>query len=724
MNFLSFSIKSLFFLSFFTLIHPNNFCEAMDDLCSSSDDEHTTPSTPLLNSNRNQTTSDSTSPGVFILRPPAPRLNVVTTGNPPPSGRRTGVGPLLEDQESTVVRIDESSSSEEDGPTVSRRRRSSSRQQDPNFSRDIPILNINPNNLERRQINRLIELLRTNPQNVALCHEEITYETALVVYNRSRADNPPVADEEDPSLMQLTPWTDTAYFLDKLDKKFFNHPISKKRIALILLGAIEGGLAPWGISPLVMYLGENVLNFIPVGGVASGVLVYGIISITTLPCMMQIGEFMNDIGITIFDKNGFDTGKEGDKGPHIQKTDVVEIETSNQRCCHYIRIPTTLLSRIFSGISALFRALPMGLLFWDAETPFLEYRNTFLGPLLVFYLVKTYEESMEFSNVFSHQQATEPLPMVKEKKQILRERLKTLERCVNAEGSDTLVEKLYTLIQEEMSKKNLPEDGDSKEHLSAFSALFVKLSQASTFQFIQEGLEEHVHTHESLRPIVDEIGSLQVPGMAKLITDIDKKRGKTGARNLFENLSTFVHGAATPGRFFITSWAVTTVLMYMGVDPALALYLSFGAAVFDVVSRATGEWYVQKETFLGLRDVCSRKMAFWPARWTTNTLSLVSAAFFSIPGPAIIFKVMSDCPLYVRSAVALATLPSELSSFYKFFHDRFDGLISTVTTTVYVRTTSQKREWLNSHFKQAKEFIHRADQGTIEQIYNLTQGGL
>ncbi|MBX9621968.1 MAG: hypothetical protein K2X28_08130 [Alphaproteobacteria bacterium] len=661
---------------------------------------------------------DETSGGTG--RAQAPRLNVVTTG----TGRRTGVGPLLENPNTAVLRIGEGSSSEDDGPIVSRRRRSSSRQQDPNFSRDIPILNIDPNKPERRQINRLLENLRANPKNVALVREDIVYETALVIYDPSKAENPSLDDEEDPSSMQLTPWTDTAYFLSELDEKFFNHLISKKRIALIVLGLIEGGLAPWGISPLVMYLGENVLNFIPVGGVASDVLVYGIISITTLPCMMQIGELMNDIGNAIFDKNGFDTGKEGDKGPHIQKTDVVEIETSNQRCCHYIRIPTKLLSRIFSGVSALFRALPMGLLWWDAETPFPEYRNTFLGPLLIFYLVKTYNESMDFYEVFSHQQATEPLPMVKEKKQILRERLKTLERCVNAEASDKLVEKLYTLIQEELRKKNLAEDGDSKEHISAFSALLVKLSHAPVFEGIQEGLNEHLVQHASLQPIVEEIGNLQVSGMAKLITDIDKKKGKTGARNLFENLSTFDHGAATPGRFFITSWAITTVLMFMGVDPALALFLSFGAAAFDVVSRATGEWYVQKETFLGLRDICSRKMAFWPARWTTNTLSFVSAAFFSIPGPAIIFKVMSDCPLYVRSVVALATLPSELSSFYKFFHDRYDRLISTVTTTVYVRTTSQKREWLNNLIGQAKKFIHKADQSTIEQIYNLTQEGL
>lgn len=718
MNFLKFSIKSLFFLSFFTLIHSSNICEAMILDGSSSDGEDT----HLLPRREDRTSSHSTGTGVFILRPPAPRLTV-TTADPNFSGREAGVGPLLEEPNSTVLRIDHSSSEDEE-PTVSRRRRGSNHQQDTTFSRDIPILNIDPGNLKRRQITLLIERLKADPRNVALCHEDITYETALVVYDPSRAGTYTLLDdEEDSSSMSPTPWTDTAYFLNELDKKFFNHPISKKRMILIGLGMIEGGLAPWGISPLVMYLGQNVLNFIPVGGTASGVLVYGIISITTLPCMMQIGEFMNDIGNAIFDKNGFDTGKEGDKGPHIQKTDF-EIETTNQRCCHYIHIPTTLLSRIFSGTGAFFRALPMGLLWWDAETPFPEYRNTFLGPLLLFYLVKTYNESMEFYNVFSHQQVTEPLPMLKEKKQILRERIKTLERCVNAEASDKLVDKLYTLIQEELRKKNLPEDADSKEHISAFSALFVKLSQASTFQFLQEGLEEHVNTHESLRPIVDEIGTLQVPGMAKLITDIDKKRGKTGARTVLENLSTFVHGAATVGRFFVTSWAVTKVLMYMGVDPTLALYLSFGAAVIDVVSRATGEWYVQKETFLGLRDVCSRKLAFWPARWTTNTLSFVSAAFFSIPSPAIIFNVMSDCPLYVRSAVALATLPSELSSFYKFFHGRFDGLIRTVTTTVYVRTTSQKREWLNSHFKQAKEFIHRADQGTIEQIYNLTQGGL
>lgn len=693
MSFSQFSIKSLFFLSFFTLIHLNNFCVAMDD--SDSEEEQPTATTYLLGERGSQ----------------APSSSADTNAGPP--------------ERSYFLQVVRDSSSDGEGESsLSRRRRGSDHQQDPNFSRDIPILNINPENLQRRQITRLLENLRANPENGALLREDISYETALVVYDPSRIENLPLDDEEDPSLRPPDRWTDTAYFLNELDKKFFNRPISKKRMGLIGLGLIEGGLAPWGISPLVMYLGENVLKFIPVGGVASDGLVYTIIAITTLPCMMQIGEFMNDIGNAIFDKNGFDTGKEGDKGPHIQKTDVVEIETTNQRCCHYIRIPTTLLSRIFSGTSALFRALPMGLLFWDAETPFPEYRNTFLGPLLLFYLVKTYNESMDFYDVFSHQQATEPLPMVKEKKQILRERLKTLQRCVNAEASDRLVEKLYTLIQEELRKKNFPEEGDSKEHISAFSALFVKLSQTRVFEGIQEGLDDHVFQHASLRPIVEEIGSLQVPGMQKLIRDIDNKRGKTGARTLLENLSTFDHGAATPGRFFITGWAITTVLMYMGVDPALALYLSFGAAVIDVVSRAIGEWYVQKETFLGLRDTCSRKMAFWPARWTTNTLSFVSAAFFSIPGPAIIFKVMSDCPLYVRSAVALATLPSEFSSFYKFFHDRFDRLISTVTTKVYVRTTSQKREWLNSRIEQGKKFIHRADQSTIEQIYNLTQEGL
>jgi len=296
-----------------------------------------------------------------------------------------------------------------------------------------------------------------------------------------------------------------------------------------------------------------------------------------------------------------------------------------------------------------------------------------------------------------------------------------MKRCVNAIGSDGLVNELYGLIQGEMEKKNLPEDRDSKEHISAFSAFFVKLSRAPVFRDIQDELKEKATF--SMQPVVDTIESFEVDGMVNLIGDIDKKRGKTGARTLLENLSTFDHGAATIGRFFITSWAVTTVLMYMGVDPALALYLSFGAAVIDVASRAIGEWNVQKETFLGLRDICSTKMAFWPARWTTYILSLVSAGFFSIPSGAIIFDVMSDCPLYVRSAVALATLPSEFCSFYTFFHDRYDRLISNVTT-LRVRTTSQKREWLNSHIEHTKKFLHEADQSTIEQIYNLTQGGL
>lgn len=718
MNFSQFSIKNFFFLFSIILIQPYTFCEAMNDFFSS-DEENLSVKTPLL--------SDDSA--IHPLRSVAKRRSdgVVTKSNSNASEKSQSLPPPSSEDNSQygAISLLEDSSEEDELPRapVSSvvKRRHSGHQQDLNFSSVIPILNINPNQAQRIGITRLLENLLANPKNAHLHREDISFETALVVYDLSKITRPVSDDKGKGVIAAPAAWTDTAYFLAELDKNFFNHPMSKKRIALITLGAIEGGLAPWGISPLVMYLGENLLTFIPVGGFASEGLVYTVIAFSTLPCMQQIGEFMNDIGKNFFDKNGF-TPSTGDKGPHIQKTDF-EIETGYQRCCRYINIPTNTLSMIFSCTSALFRALPMGLLWWEAETPFPEFRNAFLGPLVVFYVVKTYKESMNFCNVFAHQRATEPLPMVKEKKQILRERIKTLERCASAEASDALVEKLYSLIQEELEKKNLLVDEDPKRHISAFSALMIKLTQASAFQNIQDELAEHAYSDVSLRPIVEQIGSLQVPGMAKLITDIDQKRGETGARTLLENLSTFIHGAATPGRFFVTCWAVTKVLMYMGVVEDPALYVSFGAAAIDVVLRAMTEWYVQKDTFLSLRDVGSTKMPFWPVMWVTNTLSFVNSTFFSIPTAAIVFNVMSDCPLYVKACVALLTLPSEFTSFYTFFHDRYAQFIENITT-LRVRTPSQKRAWLNVHFKNAKKFIREADQNTIEQIYNLTQGGL
>lgn len=728
MSFSQVSIKNFFFLFFITLIQPYSFCEAMNDFFSP-DEENSSPTTPLLCDD---------SDDVHTLRSVAKRRSdsVVTKSNSNASEKSQSLPPPSSEDNSQygAISLLEDSSEEDEPPGAPAssvvKRRHSSHQQDLNFSQTIPILNINPNQPERKSITRLLDSLKDNPGNGHLRREGISYVTALVVYDLSKITRPACLDDEEKDVTAPPPaWTDTAYFLEQLDKKFFNHPVSKIRIVLIALGAIEGGLAPWGISPLVMYLGENVLSFIPVGGLASEGLVYTVIGIATIPCMQQIGELMNDIGKTIFDKTGF-TPSKNDKGPHIQNTDF-EIETGYKRCCKYINIRTTPLSMILSLTTAFFRALPMGLLWWEAETPFsgeaetpfAEYRNAFIGPLVVFYAAKAFKESMQACETFAHQRATEPLHMLKEKKRILRERIKTLERCLNAKDSDRLVIKVYALIQEELRKKNLPMEGDSKEHISAFSALLIKLAQSSTFQRIQDELAAHLNSDESLRPVVEEIGSLQVPGMEKLITDIDHEKGVTGARALLENLSTFVHGAATPGRFFSTSWAVTKVLMYMGVVEDSALYVSLGAAAIDVVLRAMTEWYVQKDTFLSLRDVGSTKMPFWPAWWVTNTLSLVNSTFFSIPSIAILFNVMSDCPVYVRAVVAMATLPSEFASFYRFFHGQYGRFINNIAM-LRVKTTSQKRAWLNVHTESAEKFIRDADQDTTEGVYHLTQGGL
>ena len=505
MNFSQFSIKNFFFLFSIILIQPYTFCEAMNDFFSS-DEENLSVKTPLL--------SDDSA--IHPLRSVAKRRSdgVVTKSNSNASEKSQSLPPPSSEDNSQygAISLLEDSSEEDELPRapVSSvvKRRHSGHQQDLNFSSAIPILNINPNQAQRIGITRLLENLLANPKNAHLHREDISFETALVVYDLSKITRPVSDDKGKGVIAAPAAWTDTAYFLAELDKNFFNHPMSKKRIALITLGAIEGGLAPWGISPLVMYLGENLLTFIPVGGFASEGLVYTVIAFSTLPCMQQIGEFMNDIGKNFFDKNGF-TPSTGDKGPHIQKTDF-EIETGYQRCCRYINIPTNTLSMIFSCTSALFRALPMGLLWWEAETPFPEFRNAFLGPLVVFYVVKTYKESMNFCNVFAHQRATEPLPMVKEKKQILRERIKTLERCASAEASDALVEKLYSLIQEELEKKNLLVDEDPKRHISAFSALMIKLTQASAFQNIQDELAEHAYSDVSLRPIVEQIDSATI----------------------------------------------------------------------------------------------------------------------------------------------------------------------------------------------------------------------
>ena len=639
----------------------------------------------------------------------------------------------------TIVKTTDDSEIVPESSIVKKRNNSktSSRSKE-NVEDNIEVINPiikDPKHKLRLRLNGLLQDIKeSNEKDSLLLEDPSPVETALIVYRPVNSKNNFL-------------WDDHILYLKTFDELFFKQGSSKKTKVLMFFGYLEGVFGPFGIGPLTMYLGENLIGFIPVAGSAANAVVGTNIGLSALPCAQQIADRMQIIGDTLFDRNGFSQSKD-DKKPHVQKLNY-EKETGNTKYCKYIPIPVPFLGRLFALTTSTIRTLPIVMLFWEAENEFPIFRAEFIGPLGLCIFEKTYKESLEFVTRLIHALKSKEVHVINEKKGVLINHLNKMKTWINASSSDLVVNKIYQLIEQELkSKKQAPSQAleSSPEHILAFSTFLLRYAKVKSYEGLQVQLDEEVEkTAESLgqfkgennkktdekyqslqdlKSITKSIKAANIQEMANFVEDISKVPPKANNVAFLENLSVYTQGAATTGRFLVTLWAIEKVLKYAGVSPHPAFYAGCGVAVVELLFRSISEWYLQKDTFLSIRHFGSRNIDFWPIRGFAGIASTVCSSFFSFPVVGILFNVLGDSvPLHIKILMSAATAPSEFSSFFGFFKKKYDRLITRVVT-IKIKTTRQKRTWLNDQLDRAEELIRQLDGPSTQQLYFLSQEAL
>lgn len=289
-------------------------------------------------------------------------------------------------------------------------------------------------------------------------------------------------------------WDAPSLFFKELDRGFFIRPICKKtRFMQMVLGGI-GLSVPFAWSPLVLYLSQKYLTFIPVGGKNALSLFVSIYCMSGPPCIAQGWNFGREIGDVIFDANGF-TAKltDEDKKPHMQPR----------------QFP--ILSRGFSAFGAFQRTLPYPLLYWRAESSHQFGAAFFIYQFSGSIFKRAYDDSMNFWDRLS-QNRRDPL-IAFEIKSLIKS-LTANKELINKGDSDDLVKLLYMSMIKEI-KFIEKENRDKKEFHKKLNNLLPE-----KYELIQTKLSEEITAY-----VQKMMGTSHVSKSSQneIFTEIEKK---------------------------------------------------------------------------------------------------------------------------------------------------------------------------------------------------------
>ncbi len=238
---------------------------------------------------------------------------------------------------------------------------------------------------------------------------------------------------------------------------------------------------------------------------------------------------------------------------------------------------------------------------------------------------------------------------------------------------------------------------------------------------------------EEMGEVVQTMRTIPIAAAMHLIEDISQLPGVTTMRRVFEYLAVRIPGIAETSRFLFPLWAIPKLFEDFGItnvsvnvlgaemDPIFIGAISVSFA--QLLIRAASEWYLQNDVALQFRQFGSTHTDYWPLRMISNTLSVLASGEATLYGPAIIFSLLANSPIYERVILSAAFFPAEMASFYRFFSMKYGNFIRSITTNL-VRTTAQRRAVLNAEADKLLELIPKFDEDTTNEFYKLIQRGL
>ncbi|MBY0293066.1 MAG: hypothetical protein K2W92_07265 [Alphaproteobacteria bacterium] len=572
----------------------------------------------------------------------------------------------------------------------------------------------------RDALNDCLEELRKNNNQLSKVPadrgNDILY-TSLLIFNLPKHSiNSPNSEEDDSKYSNSLPKEPSSLsFLKEFDERFFKPQTSKGkwafRIIVLPLELYLGLLAPGAVNALNWYLSESLVWFIEPAGPLSKVITYSSDLILLPTCLMQLYQLTEHVGDWFFRHQGLiqNDDKSSDEldeslQPHIHRLGWNIERGENAAYCQSIHLPTAPFYLGLSITDAAICALPFILQFADAEsTYFNTYYKLAVLPLGAFFVIKTATEDLNYLRQREYKRKSTEDSLVHNKVRVLESRLKTLSRAVNSPKSKELVIRLYELMQSGLKNSDL----NTNEYISALSLLFVKSARIG---FMMESMDGD-HSRQQL---------------SNLTTEIHKLPPVTPMRNFIQSFAVYTKGLAALGELTVYAWGIEQLALACGLDPTEAATISFIGAAIRTTFSAFPQSNIQEQAFLGWRSLFSRQMDFWPLRWATNTASAFSASFLSIAFPGIIAQIYANegtsaFPRIFVGCVAASTIIPQWTTFYELLKTNFDTLVTKIVTTLPIKTTEQKKAWINLHLQRMMDLLPKLTNDTIDTLYDLTQ---
>lgn len=311
----------------------------------------------------------------------------------------------------------------------------------------------------------------------------------------------------------------------------------------------------------------------------------------------------------------------------------------------------------------------------------------------------------------------------------------------------------------------------SKERVFIASMFFVRKMLNPGIEMQQEEIAQAHSTLQSttvnipneLRVIleagVDPAIHTGLTGWSRYFEDIESMEKRTNARRFIEGNSNYISGVAAIGSFLLILWVADHVFpkygnqilfSYQGYDLNYRTTIAGVIALFQAAIDPFSEWYSRNSAFLSFRGLFSTHEDFWPIRKCMIALTSFLAGFGTLAYLAILIT-LPEAPIYIKALPALGLMANQFLLLYAFFHTQYSDVLTKIVTTgtkkaptmrstfwkrslrlplkaVRALQLSRKRAELNYEIDRLISTLlpehDELDDLTIEQLYNLTQGGL
>lgn len=259
----------------------------------------------------------------------------------------------------------------------------------------------------------------------------------------------------------------------------------------------------------------------------------------------------------------------------------------------------------------------------------------------------------------------------------------------------------------EVIKKTLAESKQTLELAASKKELEVKKEQSEIEPFAMFSLLFlHSQTTTEEDPLI--------------IQEIEPQRGcKVCIKSLPDKLGVITQSTAILPRIIVLVFALELVFEAMGFSSTGSFYTALTLAIVDTIARTAEEWTEHEKFIKKAWHTLVKNQPFSLAKKAGSLLALVGALFLTLPSIAIVSEEMQNMNSWIKYLVIGLGCPTDFSLFFNFLARKNNDFITAISTTFCIKTTAQKRAWLDDLINRAKNSLETWDRKTVTSLFKI-----